>query len=351
MKILKRLAASLTVVALAFSLTACNTSWVAKSGEDTVSSGVYLFYLLNAYLNAQQQVSQSQTGATTDIFAQKIEDKEARQWMIDQALDDCQIHAAINKKFAELNLTLDDTDKETIESQAESFWETNSSILELNGIGKASYQEIYTNTVKQQKIFYKLYDKGGANEVKQADINDYFYKNYYRVKVASIPLVNTSTGEELPASDLQKAKAKLDDLLKRYNKGEKADKLIVEYNKAQITESGGDPTLSTDKVEETALSKTTSGFDSAFYDAIEKTANGKALCTEGTIQNMKGYFFIEKLDIKGNATLVEQNRESILAEMKSDEFEKTIEQWGKDLKPEFNNAAVNRYKPEKLKTA
>ena len=56
MKLFKLIAALGLAVLLSLSLTACSdTSWVYKTDDNTVSSGVYLGYLTTAYLNGQSE--------------------------------------------------------------------------------------------------------------------------------------------------------------------------------------------------------------------------------------------------------------------------------------------------------
>ena len=50
MKMAKRMVTALLALVMALSLASCSdTSWVVKSGDETISAGVYLSYLFDAY--------------------------------------------------------------------------------------------------------------------------------------------------------------------------------------------------------------------------------------------------------------------------------------------------------------
>ena len=69
-KLLTKISALLLVGAILLGFSSCaNTSYAAKSGDDTVSAGVYLGILINSYYTAASNVEDQQK----DLFSQKIE--------------------------------------------------------------------------------------------------------------------------------------------------------------------------------------------------------------------------------------------------------------------------------------
>jgi len=351
MKRCKKILAGMVALVLVCAMTACNTSWVAKVDDDLVSSGIYIYFLMNnvyqAYATLSDQGAQIESEA--DIFKNDIDGKTAREWIVEKTLDYCQIHLAVERKFAEMNLKLDQEDEENIKGQTENFWGSAREYCDDNGVSKTSVEAVQRNVAKQSKIFYALYGAGGEKEVKQEDLNNYFYENYYRINIEVAPLYNTGTGEALPEGDAQQVRSEIDDLLKRYNNGEKAEKIIVEYRKKKAAEEGNDPAGIPDTLDEVAFPRENSELDQAFMDKLKEAPDGKAFCAEADSGSYKSYLFIEKLDVKGNDQLIEDQRDAMINGIKNEEFGDLMEEWGKEMKAVFNDAAVNRYKPENIR--
>lgn len=87
MKMAKRMVTALLALVMALSLASCSdTSWVVKSGDETISAGVYLSYLFDAYYG--QAYTYAYTGQDPSaVFDKQIEEKDAAQWMKDTAME------------------------------------------------------------------------------------------------------------------------------------------------------------------------------------------------------------------------------------------------------------------------
>ena len=85
MKLWKKLTAVATTCALAVSLAACSgtpASWIAKNDNMTVSTGVYHYYLANAYYQASTKVSDY----STSVFDQEIDGVNGEEWIKAQGI-------------------------------------------------------------------------------------------------------------------------------------------------------------------------------------------------------------------------------------------------------------------------
>ena len=81
-----------------------------------------------------------------------------------------------------MELSLKESDIESIESSVESAYENNPDMFEGNGIGKESLEEIMTNTYKSNEIFEALYGENGTEGVKEEDVKNFYIENNARVK-------------------------------------------------------------------------------------------------------------------------------------------------------------------------
>ena len=100
-KYTKVLAAVLALVLVLAGCSGGDTSWVAQSGEDTITPGVYLVQLMMGYNEAS-----SQKPTTEDILKETIDELPAPQYITDYAKRECSKLLAIRREFSARGLTL-----------------------------------------------------------------------------------------------------------------------------------------------------------------------------------------------------------------------------------------------------
>lgn len=367
MSVKLRVIAFLMVLTIAGSLAGCSASkWVMKSGEDTVSSGVYLGYLLEAYLEAYNKSDTSK-----DLLTQKIEEKPAADWIVNKAKVFSKTYLAVEQKMKELNLSLTEEDKTNIENQVNSFWTQYGSVYEDNGCSKASYTLIFTNSYKASKIFEKYYDEGGITPAPEADVKKYFQENFARVKYIAMPLVLES-GTEMTDAEKEEVRKEASGYLDRAKAGEDFDKIIEEYQaKQQGTSSlGSSETSSAASSSATASQDTSSKTQEQIDEELREQAKYENIIDKGNTQypaafvegvfkmTVGGYEIIEadqyclvttRLDVNEHTYIYKDYRKSALSKMKQPEFEKLLEEFMTKVVVTENGMAISRYKPKNIK--
>ena len=136
------------------------------------------------------------------------------------------------KKFDEMELSLKESDIESIESSVDSAYENNPDMFEGNGIGKESLKEIMTNTYKSNEIFEALYGENGTEGVKEEDVKNFYIENNARVKYIGLDL-HDSEGNDLDEAGKKEITDMADDFLKRAKNADSTDKMLEEFDLMQ----------------------------------------------------------------------------------------------------------------------
>ena len=120
---MKRIAAGTVAVLLAGMITACgeDTTWTYRSGDDTVTSGMYVGLSIDA-LNAAYSLEGYDT--TKSPFDQDLENKDGVQWLKDTADTYAREYLAIEAKFDEMGLSFTEEEEASLEANVEFYWTT-----------------------------------------------------------------------------------------------------------------------------------------------------------------------------------------------------------------------------------
>lgn len=353
MKKLAKLIATILAVSVVFCFSSCSdTTWVYSSGESTVSSGVYLGYLVDAYYATASSV----TDTKTDIFKQKVDDMDADDYMKKVAKESVAAHIATERLFEEYGLKFTEKELEELESEIESIWSSAGAVYEQNGCGKASFSEILKIEKMQQKVFEYYYGENGKEPVSEKDRKDYFTKNYAKIKYVAVTYSNHFSGVSTAsdATDAQKAELKkiAEDYVARINKGEKIDKISGEEQlAAHKIEAGssheGHDHSSYDKteVDYTFLTKDTSEEPDKFNEAVFKADYNKALMAD---YSTYGYYVYIRYETNADGDDYKDRAAGVLSSMKSEDWTKVFDKSTAQVTLTENKAAVKRYKPQNV---
>ncbi len=357
----KKVGAVLLAVVMAFSMTACSskdTAWVMEVDGEQLPAGVYLGYMVDAFSQAYNH-EDVKIEKPKDIWNQKIDDKDIETWVKDKTKDFCKQYIAINKWFDELKLTLDESDKNKIDTQVSSVWSQMGSLYEENGAGQKSVRKIVESSFKSQKIFKSLYGVGGSEGVTQENVDNFFYENYAFVKMISLPTKGFD-GSDLSEAQKKEVTEAGNKLVERVTGGESMDDVITAY-KTEYTNKRNEYLASKD---------TTSSFTATPFseDKEDKERNDVLLYKESTsygeevmkdifamekdaiklLTSDKGTFVVQKLDIKDKSDQIKDYTDSILNHMKGDEFTDLLEKRTADVQPTYNEKAIKRYSPKNI---
>ncbi|MGN1081895.1 MAG: peptidylprolyl isomerase [Acutalibacteraceae bacterium] len=346
----KKIIAGMLSVLMLISLVSCsNTDWVIEEGDITISSGVYLGYLINATLEA---LSSNSAESVKDLMKLTIENKSADEYIKENALNYCKTHIAIEKKFKELGLTLSEETENSIDSDLARYLAYYSAYYEENGCGEKSLRAIIESNYMLDELFMYYYGEGGEKEVSKDELTKYLVENYARVQYISVPLTDTSTYEALEGEELDNAKDKAHSYLDRANDGEDFEALVKEY---AASVSGEEEDEETDEDEDTVqenglgkndsfISKNNSQYEEEFINGVFEMSVGdyKLITTDNYC------YVVKKLDVNESEKTLEYYKETLLSGLKGDEFTETYTSWKDTGTYSVNNAAVSKYKPKKL---
>lgn len=223
----KKILAGAAALAVALSCTGCSdTSWGARAGDTEYRAGIYIYHAMNAYFDAESQKSETDI----DVFTATIDEMPAKDWMAKETEKNLRNQAAIDAKFSEMGLELDEYSTTYADYMAEQMWSQYGDMFEGYGIGKESYRDVFLNSIKRDEIFMKYYNsEDGITPVSEEDIKAHMLDNYARVKYIALNLKDAE-GNLLKSEGKAEVMKMAEDYLARAEDGEDFDALIAEYN-------------------------------------------------------------------------------------------------------------------------
>ncbi len=239
---IKKAAALASAAALMLSLSACgeNTTWGAEIDGSQIPAGIFIYYLQNAYYNAQTKLDEQTSDTVTespdaaaetaapDLFASNIEEKSAKQWIYDEATRLMQEYAAVEEKFTEYGLTLSEEEKQSAQIYCDQLWDYGGEYYTEMGISQKSYLSVYLNSEKKNKLFEMLFSEGGEYAVADSEIKAYLDENYAMINYIPMEL-RDGEGNLLKSDGKAEIMSMAEDYVERYKNGEDLDALGAEY--------------------------------------------------------------------------------------------------------------------------
>ncbi|MBQ4225260.1 MAG: hypothetical protein II773_03810 [Oscillospiraceae bacterium] len=405
-KNIKRLAAAAAAAAMTVSLAGCgeNAKYCAVSGTEQIPAGVYIYYLVSAYSDAQSRMTETDT----DVFATTVEDKPAATWMSDTAREDLIEYAAIENKFSEYGLSLSKGQTDDAKSMVESMWTYYGEYYENYGISEDSFRKTYQNMLKSGMIFDNIYGEGGERAVSDDELRTYLRDNYAKTNYIKFDLVDFE-GTALDDAAKAERRAEAESYLERAKNGEDMNTLSAEYTdhvtklreeynaskqaeedaaagEANVTPSPAsandaenadqanvwadtadesadetaeeadavqDIDISTDMLQSVGAAdnvryiKKDSGIPDAAVNARIFAMNA------GDFELIEGegaYYVVSRLDIFETDDYYNSQKSNILHELRDEEYESLKKEWAASAQLTLNNEAMARYTPQELKS-
>lgn len=368
MKFVKKLVTLLSICVFFISNTACSdNSWAIKNDTETLSTSVYVFYLMQSYQEAIQKLTQDEK-STSDISNETIDGQSAPNWIVEKALKKCKELIAIEKKFKEMNLSLTEEENNKAQETTDSVWESSGSLYEKNyGINKDSLHQASTLfNSKLDKIFHAIYGKDGTNYVSDDEINEYYKSNYIKlIFYSKMPYQNNDESSEENSSD-QEDKSKDDsnsesennentEENKKTDTDESIQKEFGEYVDAinsgnntieqirDIIKKNNDIPDDNDPLIEQVINPNLSSLATEVSEAVKKLDAGKA--TYIKFNDVYLLLFKSASPVENPDLSKESERDNILYDMKNDEFESKIDEFISSINFNVNYNAINQYNP------
>lgn len=341
---LKKLIALLLTLALAFGLTGCVGNLyrdVATVEDTTVNSGLYLMLLHTAY----QEADSKKENADKDLLSQKIEGKNANSWIRDRAEEMMRRYVAIRNLCREYDIMLDSTSQENVDQMMQ-YWQYMGNIYLANGISEITYQRYYTTEQLSRQLFNYLYSAEGPMAVDDAALKAEYAEKYAYVRMISIPLDSAADGEDVRDEVVDMAAKMVEKLRGGATMEAIAEKDVADAYEVLLREY--DLSTAADNI-------TTSYLDYNQPDSTTYPAEGLAevkAAAAGNYGYMVGGNYVriwEKLPMFAEEGEFESRRETVLSQLKKEEYEDYLRGIYDAYNVSWKLGAKWYYRPKKIK--
>ena len=353
MKNIKRIIACALVFIMALSVSACHKKdEIAVTIKDIeFTSAYYMCALINADSEAKSQIQSELTEEESssgdfDIYSKKIDGKEYETWVKDRAIEILKEKAAYQLLCKENKVELNKDEIANAEMYASYYWSSYgySMYFEPNGVSEKTYTKYETDAYYSEAYFNHLYGKDGEKEIAAKDIEKEVYGNYI---VANV--IDASFTEETTDAQKKEIKAKLDGYVTALKNGKKTfEQVYIDYNNEKAEDHKHEETKDGPKDPHAQIlgSDKTSNPDQ-HYDTIKKMKTGEIKLIK--LDDDAGYRLVVKQDIKADKYYLESLDSTARHTLKDEEFNKTVEDYAKGLKPDVSDYAINQFKVKEIK--
>ena len=334
----------------------CSGSWAMKTENAVINSGVYRYSLLSAYESAMYQVKDQ----TKPILSQKIDGKDAKKVIKDEAVESLIPFLVIEDKMKEYDLKLSDIARYNAKEGAASEWQNYGNMLKNFGISQEDVQYCHFDyPAKFSEVFRHIYGEGGEKEVSESAMKKYAQENYTDLQYL-LATTNKSDGTAMNDKEIAALTKKLDGYATQINGGKKTmEEVAVEYKnsltdtKTEKTE-GDSETDTSDVLMHAVTSVSTDNSRYKFPETLVKAVN-KAKDNSATTVDLSssGYVVLfQKTNIKKTLNTFfdkesedyEDNVFQVLVDMKQEEYVKEMQKLADNFdkkRIEYNDDEIN----------
>lgn len=339
---LKAVSASLLAVSLTITAGCSDTSWGAECDGQRMPAGVYINQVLSAYSEGLGKLDNAEE---SNAWKNTVGGEDFTAWVRSRTQENVYQYFATEKKFEEMGLSLDEFTQAQINYAVESQWSYYQSVYEENGIGKSSFQNEIENTYKRSNLFEAIYGREGTEAVPVKELVDKFNEEYINLDRINMSIVSNDESGVMSEEEIAKIMEKAEGYQKRIESGESIQTIAEEYQKEQQESTGTDSATASTVNTNLTMEREGSSYSSTFQENVKAAAPGKPI----VFQDETSICVAVVNEVTEESQIFLQNESYLLSELKADEFEERLIQWGKELNITFNNAAVSRYDAKKLK--
>lgn len=337
---MKKLVCAVLSAVIAISMVGCTfktPATVLTINGESVSAGIYLIYQYLAFSNAANEVEDSKK----KVLSQKVEDKDAAQWIQEQTLESVQRHIYVEKAFAEQELSFTDEELATAKETAEANYMANEKMFKKNGIGKETYVAFY-NVNRMASKLSEVFTADEANKVTDADAKKYMEEKYLHIYSVYFPVY---TPEYVAITDEQRIK--IEEIAQKLQKeivGGKAltKELATTYLKEafeisghEMTDSAVDQFFSSDYISDDS--------NNYFSDAL-KGAMMASKIGDVAFNNEDGTIMVwSHVETFTSDEEFEENKADIVTAIQSEKFNDVIDASIAEDKVDIDKSAQNTY--------
>ena len=362
MKIFKKIVSAALTVAMLLTLSACHGKdevAVTIDGRD-IKSALYLNALIDCDSEARSRVDEetaaeteknetseeTKTSEETDYYSKTLDGLSFAEYVKTKAIERCKEYVFYQKLVDDKVISLTDDEKSEAEHSAEYYW-TNygySYLYEANGVSLETYKNAFLYSYYSNAYFKSLYGEGGEKEVAKKDIKAHMLDNYALAYTLSATYEDDSTDEEKEA-----LKTKLEGYAKRLKDGEEFEKIYMEFNGLTEEDHTHSETEDGPKDEHATLladKDSDSQFASEDFDEVYEMKVGNTKIIES--EDGTGLTLYMRLDINSDAYYLTYLTDTILYELKEEEFDDFVAGKTEKYTVEENGFAINRFDVEDI---
>ena len=321
---------------MSISLGGCvNThSWAVKSGNHSISAGMYIYQLQQEKSNYLSQNSLTESDETWDAeYDDKLTLGEYIQTSTVQSLVSSVTWRA---QFDRLGLSFTDEEKATIEDNIKVMLdgaggdEAVRQTLKEYGMDYDEFmQMVYYDPQKVLKVVQYYFGQQGLEPVSREEILEYFTDNYVRCKHILISTVDEN-GAMLTGQDMTNANKKAQSVFEQAKKANDADfdKLIAQYNDDEGVSAYPDGYVFT---------------TGEMVDEFEKAAFDMEVGETRLIQSDYGFHIMRKLTLEDEKVFTQEISQKMLMNLKAKEIGELFAQWQQELDCKLNTGVFKKY--------
>ena len=356
MKKIKSVLAAALCGALCLGLAGCGPNQtVVSAGDYSASAAIYVLSQMNALNEVSSQEGYDST--LEDVWSNQIEGQSMEDWINNRALDLCREYVATNKLFEEKGLTLTEDQQSSIDEYMTSTYPNYEDLYTQIGVADSSYENYLTFNSRYQELFLDRYQEGGEAAVSEEELGSFYRDNFDEVKLISLSYTEPTEDSSDSSADTQEdnnsspeaVQATAQGYLDRLQAGENMDDLIYEYR--QSTASDPSTVTRSESVANITVipangDNTTTYTDDVINQMVAIAQGGSALVQD--TENSR-YYVVYKVDQDNNTEYFDANRDNILYEMKSDEFEQYLVDYANnEMGATVNGMIQGRYSCKKV---
>lgn len=340
--------ALLGAAAMLVSASGCaDTSWSYKTDNKTLTNGGWIYYTFDATNEGVSKIQADDEDfklSKSDITSKKIEDKNAVDWINEEAKEHSLDFLTIFKLAKDFDIKVDEENRKAMKNTYKSYFDSGyMDTYKKLGVGLDTFVDVFVVYPDlEEKVFKHVYGTDGSKAVKDEDIKKYFednYTSYYYISYSLKTKDDDGNDVDIDSDTRDKVTGNFADYATRLNKGESIDDIETSY-KADF------------EVETVPSTKATAVLeDSSVPEEVQKVIKdlGDKKATVKTIDDT--HYLIYKGSISDEAkTLSDEasdgstvTKSTVLHKMKDDDFKTYLEEERKKLKYEKNDACFSKY--------
>ena len=362
----KKLLALVCALALTRSLAGCLISTpdtVGKIGDFSVSSGLYLLAQYSAYQQAAQLADKDQDTTNVKAFLKATITTDAdtgdtalvKDYVAAKTLENLESFAAIDTRFQQLGGQLTEDQLQLADSYAQQLMDQYGSTYTANGIGLETLKAFEQLQLKHSLLLTLVYGPEGENPVADDELTQHLDSQMYELAYLNIPLYNTTSfafaDEDQKAQMLQlaqQAAAACSETAESIN-----DQVSALYTAASAALPdiyavvGSTPDEDAAKVQTELLTENdlTNAFtQEGAADAVRGLVFGEAAAVQYNGYSLILMMRVDPLEV----STLDSLRTQILGDMKGEELEQALADYGAQLDHQLDTAAMNKLPAAKI---